>query len=83
VLVHLADLANPARPFPLAAAWAERVVAEFLQQGEREAEHGLPVSAMCDPARVTLPRAQLDFIRLFAQVGPRGAPWMRAASSER
>jgi hypothetical protein len=30
--VHLADLANPARPFNLASAWAERVVTEFLAQ---------------------------------------------------
>jgi hypothetical protein len=32
MLVHLSDLANPARPFRFAAAWAERVVTEFLMQ---------------------------------------------------
>ena len=26
MLLHLADIANPARPFPLAKAWAERVI---------------------------------------------------------
>lgn len=32
MLVHLADLANPARPWPLALTWAEMVVTEFLAQ---------------------------------------------------
>lgn len=32
MLVHLADLANPARPWPLALKWAEMVVTEFLAQ---------------------------------------------------
>jgi hypothetical protein len=32
MLVHLADLANPSRPFPLALKWAERVITEFMQQ---------------------------------------------------
>jgi ferredoxin-NADP reductase len=32
MILHLADLANPSRPFNLARRWAELVVAEFLQQ---------------------------------------------------
>lgn len=32
MLVHLADLANPSRPWILALTWAERVVTEFMQQ---------------------------------------------------
>lgn len=32
MLVHLADLANPSRPWHLALTWAEWVVTEFLQQ---------------------------------------------------
>lgn len=32
MLVHLADLANPSRPWPLALNWAEWVVTEFMQQ---------------------------------------------------
>lgn len=35
MLVHLADLANPARPWPLALTWAEMVVTEFLAQVRR------------------------------------------------
>ena len=32
MLVHLADIGNPSRPFPLARAWAERVIQEFCEQ---------------------------------------------------
>lgn len=32
LIVHLADIANPARGFTFAKKWAERVIVEFLQQ---------------------------------------------------
>lgn len=65
MIVHLADLANPSRPFELARKWAERVVTEFLEQGKQEAAVGLPVSPMCNPSLVCMPRAQLNFISIF------------------
>jgi cAMP-specific phosphodiesterase 4 len=37
MLLHLADIANPSRPFHLARGWAERVIQEFCEQvGTRE-----------------------------------------------
>lgn len=63
--LHLADLANPARPWPLASAWGERVVREFMLQGKREAERGLPVSPFCDRSRICMPVAQKGFINTF------------------
>ncbi|PNH04372.1 cAMP-specific 3',5'-cyclic phosphodiesterase 4C [Tetrabaena socialis] len=65
MLVHLADIANPSRPFHLARGWAERVIEEFCDQGDREAGAGLPVSAMCNRATMNMPRAQLGFINIF------------------
>lgn len=45
MIVHLADIANPARPFPLARAWAERVIQEFCEQVRgairRRLHHGI------------------------------------------
>jgi hypothetical protein len=32
MLLHLADIANPSRPFHLARGWAERVIQEFCEQ---------------------------------------------------
>jgi len=44
MLIHLADIGNPSRPFPLARAWAERVIQEFCEQVRvwgLSMEHGL------------------------------------------
>lgn len=69
MLVHLSDLANPSRPFPLALKWAERVVTEFMEQGDQEEAAGLPVSAMCDRKLMCMPKAQLGFVGFFMKVG--------------
>lgn len=65
MIVHLADLANPARAFPLAKIWAERVTAEFLHQGDREADLGLPITPACDRSTISVPKSQRNFITLF------------------
>lgn len=65
MIVHLADIANPSRPFFLARNWAERVITEFLQQGDKEASVGLPITPFCNRDLVCMPRAQLNFIDIF------------------
>ena len=35
-LVHAADIGNPTRPFEIARKWAENIVSEFFDQGDRE-----------------------------------------------
>eukprot|EP00798_Chlamydomonas_sp_ICE-L_P024010 gene24010-9583_t len=65
MIVHLADIANPSRPFHLARGWAERVIVEFCEQGDKEAELGLTVSAFCNRANMNMPRAQINFIEIF------------------
>mmetsp|Transcript_9866 Transcript_9866/g.18415 ORF Transcript_9866/g.18415 Transcript_9866/m.18415 type:complete len:374 (-) Transcript_9866:3381-4502(-) len=65
MLVHLADIANPSRPFHLAYGWAERVIDEFCDQGDKEAKIGLPVSPMCNRSLINMPKAQLGFISIF------------------
>ena len=42
MVVHLADIGNPSRPFHLARAWAERVIQEFCEQ-VRTIETSVPV----------------------------------------
>lgn len=65
MLLHLADIANPSRPFHLARGWAERVIQEFCEQGDKEAAGGLPLSPFCIRATMDMPRAQLNFIDVF------------------
>lgn len=40
MVVHLADIANPARPFHLARGWAERVISEFCDQVRQRLDAG-------------------------------------------
>jgi hypothetical protein len=68
MLLHLADIANPSRPFPLARGWAERVIVEFCEQGDKEASIGLAVSPFCNRANMNMPKAQQGFINVFLKV---------------
>ncbi|DBA98108.1 hypothetical protein WJX77_006732 [Trebouxia sp. C0004] len=60
--VHCADIANPAKPLPLALQWTQRVVTEFFNQGDSERKRGMPVSALCDREKVEVPKSQLAFL---------------------
>lgn len=77
MVVHLADIANPSRPFHLARDWAERVIEEFCDQGDKEAELGIPVSPFCKRETMNMPRAQINFITIFLK--PTLASFQRAA----
>jgi cAMP-specific phosphodiesterase 4 len=35
-MVHAADIGNPTRPFEIAKKWAEKIVMEFFDQGDKE-----------------------------------------------
>eukprot|EP00002_Diphylleia_rotans_P020520 TRINITY_DN397_c0_g1_i2.p1 TRINITY_DN397_c0_g1~~TRINITY_DN397_c0_g1_i2.p1 ORF type:complete len:959 (-),score=216.41 TRINITY_DN397_c0_g1_i2:124-3000(-) len=63
--LHTADLGNVMRPPHVSRNWSERVMAEFLLQGDAEKVVGIPVSPYMDrndtdPAKMTL--NFLDFI---------------------
>ena len=60
LIVHSADISNPTKKFEIYYKWAELVVEEFYQQGDREKELGLNCS--CDRNKVTLFKSQLGFI---------------------
>ena len=48
VLLHAADVSNPAKQFAVAKQSAELIVEEFCRQGDLEKENGLKVSPMCE-----------------------------------
>ena len=46
--LKLADISNASKEFDVAQQWADRVLEEFWQQGDREIALGIPVSPQCD-----------------------------------
>ena len=62
VILHLADINNPARTWELAEFWANRCLIEFFHQGDLEKELSLPVSPLCDRLTVNIPNSQVGFI---------------------
>ena len=48
LLVHLADISNPTKPWELCFKWTELLFVEFFDQGDKEKEFGLPVSFLMD-----------------------------------
>ena len=66
ILIHLADISNPTRPFKLAREWGIRVTTEFYLQGDKEKERNLQVSMGCDKEKGNLPKSQMGFISALA-----------------
>jgi len=48
LLLHAADISNPAKPQHIAVKWADRVLTEFFTQGDSERALNLPVAPMND-----------------------------------
>ena len=60
LVIHAADISNPTKKFDVYYKWAELVVDEFYQQGDKEKELGLQCS--CDRNKISLYKSQLGFI---------------------
>ena len=77
LIIHSADISNPTKKFDIYYKWAELVVEEFYQQGDKEKELGLNCSF--DRNKTTLYKTQLGFIdyveipfySLFVKVFPK------------
>ena len=63
--LHSADVSNPAKPWRLSVEWSARVMEEFFQQGEKEAELGLPVSPFMDRRKTDIGQCQAGFISIL------------------
>ena len=76
MLLHCADISNPAKPRPAYFDWTDRVLAEFYNQGEKEGEAGLPVSPFFDKSKPGVAKMQTGFINFI--VKPIFAAWCDA-----
>jgi calcium/calmodulin-dependent 3',5'-cyclic nucleotide phosphodiesterase len=63
MLLHCADISNPARPLARCREWGRRVQEELFSQGDLEREMGLDVTRACDRSAATPAENQAAFIR--------------------
>ena len=65
MILHAADIGNPARPLRACKMWAERVMDEFYDQGDKEKERGLAVTFDRHSEKTVKRRVQCNFINLI------------------
>lgn len=67
MLLHCADISNPARPLEQCVEWGRRVQEELYVQGDRERHVGLEVTPACDRGASEPEVAQANFIQGVVQ----------------
>merc|ERR1711862_941153 len=65
VLLHMADISTPLKPFWISKQWAWRVLDEFFAQGDEEKKLGIPVGMLNDRDKVNRPGSQHGFINFL------------------
>ena len=67
MIIHAADISNPAKPLDLYKKWIDYVFEEFFSQGDLEKAKDLPISFNCDRDSVQISKAQIGFITLIVK----------------
>lgn len=64
-LMKCSDVSNPTKTWPLYSEWIDRITNEFLNQGDKEKELGLPISPFCNRDNVNTTLSQKSFINFI------------------
>jgi len=67
MLLHTADISNPAKPKALSDRWTDLLKQEFYKQGDEEKRLGLPISPLCDRSAASFASSQVGFIKFVVQ----------------
>uniref|UniRef100_A0A1A9VLC2 PDEase domain-containing protein n=1 Tax=Glossina austeni TaxID=7395 RepID=A0A1A9VLC2_GLOAU len=63
MLIKVADVSNPSRPYLFCVEWAQRIAEEYFQQTEEEKSQNMPiVMPMFDRCTCSIPKSQIGFI---------------------
>merc|ERR1719242_164651 len=60
--LHVADIANPCKPWTDCKRWTYMLMEEWFQQGDKEKAMNLAISPMMDRTKPNIPRGQVGFI---------------------
>ena len=61
LMIHACDLSTPTRKFDTLKRWTYLLFDEFFGQGDKEKEHGLNASFLCDRATTIVAKEQPGF----------------------
>merc|ERR1712187_610244 len=61
LILHLADVNNPMKPWKLCQKWAHLCIDEFFAQGDQEKKLDIPVQMLNDRDKVNRPNSQVGF----------------------
>jgi len=65
MMVHLADISNPVKPFKLALIWTGLLYDEFFKQGDKEKEAGRPCSFLMDRSTTNIAGCSIGFVNML------------------
>jgi hypothetical protein len=57
--LHVSDMSNPTKRNDICVQWADCILAEFFDQGDKELTQGLEISPMCNREEVNRPKSQI------------------------
>jgi len=63
--LHISDISNQCKAFPVAKRWAIMVMEEFYDQGDEEKRLAIPIGLLNDREKITVPAAQYGFINVL------------------
>jgi len=66
ICLHAADIGSSGRVHSASEEWSQRIIEEFLRQGDLELKLGLPLSPSCNRRVSKLPEEQTGFINIFS-----------------
>ena len=67
LILHCADISNPAKPYHIHCKWTEMLLEEFFRQGDDEIKIGLAASPMMDRNTTLIPESQIGFMHVIVQ----------------
>lgn len=67
MIIHSADVSNPAKPLKVYTQWVDLVFQEFFNQGDIEKCKKLPISMLCDRETTSISKSQIGFINFVVK----------------
>lgn len=62
LLIKMADINSPTKPYGLHRQWTDRICEEFYEQGDDERRRGLPITPYMDRGDAQVAKLQDSFI---------------------